>query len=93
MDRLLQEWQMRTDVDGLRLTLVRQGAPVMRWRVTKRVFGKQQYIDLFAPDAPPIIAQASADLVRLLSGYESHRLLLNARSRVCLLYTSPSPRD
>lgn len=81
LERLSQEWTDRASVDGLSLTLTRQGAPTLKWRVSKRIFGDQRYIDLFGEAGEPIITSASAEVMQLLIGYETHRALLNARSR------------
>lgn len=79
--RLTEDWSLRTAIDGLGLAIVRQGAPILRWRVSKKFFGEQRYIDLFGDAGAPIIESASSDVLQLLIGYESRRALLNARSR------------
>ena len=79
--RLAQDWSMRTAIDGLTLVVMRQGAPTLRWRVNKKLLGKQRYIDLFGDAGAPIIEAASSDVLQLLIGFEGRRALLNARSR------------
>lgn len=81
LERLSVEWTDRASVEGLSLTLTRQGAPTLKWRVSKRIFGDQRYIDLFSEAGEPIITSASPEVLQLLIGYETHRVLLNARSR------------
>jgi len=78
---LIAEWQDRTAIDGLSLSVFRQGAPVLRWRTARRVFGKQQYIELFGDAGRPLLDALPPAAIDFLVGFDSHRLLLNARSR------------